>query len=202
MSFGLTNAPSIFMDLMNRIFKPFLDLFVVVFIDDILVYSRSKEDHEGHLRIVLQVLRDEKLFAKFRKCEFWLREVAFLGHVVSGEAIKFDPKKTEAVKNWPRPLSSSDIRSFRGLAGYYRRFVEGFSSISSPLTMLTQKKEKFQWSLDCEKSFQELKDRLNKAPVLTLPVGTDGFVVYCDASRVGLGCVPMQNGKVIAYASR
>src|SRR5688572_23431403 len=202
MSFGLTNAPAIFMDLMNRIFKPFLDLFVVVFIDDILVYSRSKEDHEGHLRIVLQVLRDEKLFAKFNKCEFWLREVAFLGHVVSGDGIKVDPKKTEAVKNWPRPLSSSDIRSFLGLAGYYRRFVEGFASISSPLTKLTQKKEKFQWSLDCEKSFQELKDRLTKAPVLTLPEGTDGFVVYCDASRVGLGCVLMQNGKVIAYASR
>ena len=129
MSFGLTNAPAIFMDLMNRIFKPFLDMFVVVFIDDILVYSRSKEAHEGHLRIVLHVLRDEKLYAKFSKCEFWLREVAFLGHVVSGEGVKVDPKKTEAVKNWPRPLSYSDIRSFLGLAGYYRRFVEGFASI-------------------------------------------------------------------------
>ena len=107
MSFGLTNAPAIFMDLMNRIFKPFLDTFVVVFIDDILVYSRSKEDHEGHLRIVLQVLRDEKLYAKFSKCEFCLREVAFFGHVVSGEGIKVDPKKTEVVKNWPRPLSST-----------------------------------------------------------------------------------------------
>ena len=126
----------------------------MVFIDDILVYSRSKEDHEGHLRIVLQVLRDEKLFAKFSKCEFWLREVAFLGHVVSGEGIKVDPKKTDAVKNWPRPLSSSDIRSFLGLAGYYRRFVEGFASISSPLSKLTQKMAKYQWSEACEKIFK------------------------------------------------
>ena len=110
------------------------------------------------MRIVLQVLRDEKLFAKFSKCEFWLREVAFLGHVVSGDGIKVDPKKTEAVKNWPRPLSSSDIRSFLGLAGYYRRFVEGFAFIYSPLTKLTQKKAKYQWSEACEKSFQELKD--------------------------------------------
>ena len=177
-------------------------MFVIVFIDDILVYSRNEEDHANHLRIVLLVLRDRKLFAKFNKCEFWLRSVAFLGHVISGEGIMVDTKKTEAVKNWPRSLTSSYIRSFLGLVGYYRRFVEGFSSISSPLTKLTQKKEKFQWSLDCEKSFQELKDRLTKAPVLTLPEGTNGFVVYCDASRVGLGCVLMQNGKVIAYASR
>ena len=120
----------------------------------------------------------------------------------SGEGIMVDPKKTEAVKKWPRRLTASDIRSFLGLAGYYCRFVEGFSSISSPLTKLTQKKEKFQWSLDCEKSFQEFKDRFTKAPVLTLPEGTNGFVVYCDASRVGLGCVLMQNCKVIAYASR
>ena len=122
--------------------------------------------------------------------------------MVSGEGIKVDPKKTEAVKNWPRPLSSSDIRSFLGLAGYYRRFVEGFASISSPLTKLTQKKAKYQWSEACEKSFQELKDRLASAAILTLPEGKDGFVLYCDASHMGLGCVLMQHGKVIAYASR
>ena len=144
-------------------------------------------------------MRDERFYAKLSKCEFWLREVAFLGHVVSGEGIKVDPKKTEAVKNWPRPLSSSDIRSFLGLAGYYRRFVESFASISSPLT---QKKAKYQWSEACEKSFQELKDRLTSAPILALPEGNEGFVVYCDASRVGLGCVLMQHGKFIAYASR
>ncbi|WMV32801.1 hypothetical protein MTR67_026186 [Solanum verrucosum] len=202
MSFGLTNAPAIFMDLMNRIFKPHLDSFVVVFIDDILIYSHSEEEHMGHLRVVLQRLREEKLYAKYEKCEFWLREVAFLGHVVSGDGIKVDPKKTDVIRNWPRPLTPSDIRSFLGLAGYYRRFVNGFSSIASSMTKLTQKKAKFEWTDECERSFQTLKDKLVSAPILSLPDGLEGFVVYCDASRVGLGCVLMQNGKVIAYASR
>ncbi|KAH0669077.1 hypothetical protein KY289_023570 [Solanum tuberosum] len=202
MSFGLTNALAIFMDLMNRIFKPYLDSFVVVFIDDTLIYSHSEEEHMGHLRVVLQRLREEKLYAKYEKCEFWLREVAFLGHVVSGDGIKVDPKKTDVIRNWPRPLTPSDIRSFLGLAGYYRRFVSGFSSIASPMTKLTQKKAKFEWTDECERSFQTLKDKLVSAPILSLPDGLEGFVVYCDASRVGLGCVLMQNGKVIAYASR
>ncbi|XP_070013395.1 uncharacterized mitochondrial protein AtMg00860-like [Nicotiana sylvestris] len=202
MSFGLTNAPAAFMDFMNRVFKPYLDLFVIVFIDDILIYSRSETNHAEHLRIVLQTLQDHKLYAKFSKCEFWLKSVAFLGHIISGEGEKVDSQKIEAVKNWPRPTSVSDIRSFLGLVGYYRRFVEGFSSISSPLTRLTQKKVKFQWSDACEKSFEELKKRLTSAPVLTLPEGNEGFVVYCDASGVGLGCVLMHHGKVIAYASR
>ncbi|WMV58989.1 hypothetical protein MTR67_052374, partial [Solanum verrucosum] len=202
MSFGLTNAPAIFMDLMNRIFKPYLDSFVVVFIDDILIYSHSEEEHMGHLRVVLERLREEKLYAKYEKCEFWLKEVAFLGHVVLGDGIKVDPKKTDVIRNWPRPLTPSDIRSVLGLAGYYRRFVNGFSSIASPMTKLTQKKAKFEWTDECERSFQTLKDKLVSAPILSLPDGLEGFVVYCDASRVGLGCVLMQNGKVIAYASR
>uniref|UniRef100_A0A0V0HH59 Putative ovule protein n=1 Tax=Solanum chacoense TaxID=4108 RepID=A0A0V0HH59_SOLCH len=156
----------------------------------------------GPLGCVLQVLKDHQLYSKFSKCEFWLRSIDFLGHIVSSNGIKVDPKKTDAVKGWPRPLTPTDIRSFLGLTGYYRRFVEDFSSIASPLTALTQKKTKFVWSEACEKSFQELKDRLTSASVLTLSEGTDGFVVYCDASRVGLGCVLMQHGKVIAYASR
>ncbi|WMV24317.1 hypothetical protein MTR67_017702 [Solanum verrucosum] len=202
MSFGLNNTPTAFMDLMNRVFIQYLDMFVIVFVDDILIYSRSENEHIDHLRIVLQILNDQQLYAKFSKCEFWLRSVAFLGHIVSSKGIEVDPKKTEAVKSWPRPLSPTDIRSFLGLADYYRRFVEGFSSIASPLTSLTQKKAKFLWSKACEKSFQELKDRLTSTLVLTLLEGTDGFVVYCDASKVGLGCVLMKNGKVIAYASR
>ncbi|WMV43384.1 hypothetical protein MTR67_036769 [Solanum verrucosum] len=202
MSFGLTNALVAFMDLMNRVFKQYLDLFVIVFIDDILIYSRNEEEHASHLRVVLQTLKDHQLFAKFNKCEFWLQSVAFLGHIVSSEGIRVDSQKIETVKQWPRPTSATDIRSFLGLAGYYRQFVEGFSSIASPLTKLTQKKVKFQWSDDCEKSFAELKTRLTTAPVLTLPEGSDGYVIYCDASRVGLGCVLMQRGKVIAYASR
>ena len=131
MSFGLTNAPAAFMELMNRVFRPYLDLFVIVFIDDILIYSRSQEEHEKHLRVVLQTLKDSQLYAKFSKCEFWLSSVAFLGHVVSAAGIQVDPKKIEAVKNWPRPASATDIQSFLGLAGYYHRFVEGFLSIAA-----------------------------------------------------------------------
>ncbi|KAH0709559.1 hypothetical protein KY284_010986 [Solanum tuberosum] len=202
MSFGLTNAPTTFMDLMNRVFKQYLDLFVIVFIDDILIYSWNEEEHASHLRVVLQTLKDRQLFTKFNKCEFWLQSVAFLGHIVSSEGIRVDSQKIEAVKQWPIPTSAIDIRSFLGLAGYYRRFVEGFSSIASPLTRLTPKKVKFQWSDDCEKSFAELKTRLTTTLVLTLPEGSDGYVIYCDASRVGLGCVLMQRGKVIAYPSR
>ncbi|KAH0669442.1 hypothetical protein KY285_023604 [Solanum tuberosum] len=178
MSFGLTNAPAAFMDLMNRLFRQYLDSFVIVFIDDILIYSRSEGDHMKHLRIVLQVLKDHQLYAKFSKYDFWLRLVAFLGHIVLSMGIEVDPKKTDEVKSWPRPLTPIDIRT------------------------LTQKKVKFVWSEACEKSFQELKDKLTSAPMLTLPKGTNGFVVYCDTSRVGLGCVLMQYGKVIAYASR
>ncbi|KAL5578492.1 hypothetical protein UlMin_020191 [Ulmus minor] len=127
MSFGLTNAPAAFMDLMNRVFKEFLDRFVIVFIDDILVYSKSAEEHEEHLRLILQTLRDHQLFAKFKKCEFWLNQ----------DGIAVDPSKVEAVENWKPPSNASEVRSFLGLAGYYRRFVEGFSRIAMPLTNLT-----------------------------------------------------------------
>ncbi|KAL5565172.1 hypothetical protein UlMin_028336 [Ulmus minor] len=202
MPFGLTNAPAAFMDLMNRIFKEYLDQFVIVFIDDILIYSRSKEEHERHLRTILQTLREKKLFAKFKKCEFWLENVSFLGHIISKEGIAVDPGKIEAIKNWPTLTNVKEVRSFLGLAGYYRRFVEGFSKIASPLTQLTRKNVKFQWSDERERSFQELKKRLITAPILTIPDGNEGMVVYSDASKMGLGCVLMQHGKVIAYASR
>ena len=202
MSFGLTNAPAAFMDMMNRVFKEYLDHFVVVFIDDILIYSKSREDHEQHLRLILQKLREYKLYAKLKKCEFWLKEVAFLGHVVSSHGISVDPAKIEAIQSWEQPKSVTEVRSFLGLAGYYRRFVEGFSRIATPLTQLTRKDTKFGWSEECEKSFQELKRRLISAPVLTIPSGSEGFVIYSDASGKGLGCVLMQHGKVIVYTSR
>nr|GFA03416.1 reverse transcriptase [Tanacetum cinerariifolium] len=202
MPFGLTNALAVFMDLMNRIFHEFLIKFVIVFIDDIIVFSKSKEEHEDYLRTVLQTLRQKKLYVKFSKCEFWLSSVAFLGHIVSAEGITMDPAKVEAITKWPRPTSVTEVRSFLGLAGYYRRFVEGFSRLSLPLTKLMRKGEKFVWNEEQEKSFEELKQRLVSAPVLTLPSGSGGFQIYSDASKKGLGCVLMQHGKVIAYASR
>ncbi|KAD6453055.1 hypothetical protein E3N88_07760 [Mikania micrantha] len=202
MPFGLTNAPAVFMDLMNRVFHDFLDKFVIVFIDDILVYSKSKKEHEEHLRAVLEILRQKKLYAKFSKCDFWLDKVAFLGHVISAEGIMMDPAKVEAITKWPVPTSVTEIRSFLGLAGYYRRFVEGFSKIVLPLTQLLRKGVKYSWNDEREKSFQELKKRLVSAPILSLPSGTGGYQIYSDASKKGLGCVLMQHGKVIAYASR
>ncbi|GJV33683.1 putative reverse transcriptase domain-containing protein [Tanacetum coccineum] len=202
MPFGLTNAPAVFMDLMNRVCKPYLDKFVIVFIDDILIYSKSKEEHEVHLRLVLELLRKEKLYAKFSKCEFWLQEVHFLGHVVNQNGIHVDPSKIEAVKNWKAPTTPSEIRSFLGLAGYYRRFIANFSKIAKPLTSLTQKNQKYVWGVEQEEAFQTLKNNLCEAPILSLPDRVEDFVVYCDASNQGLGCVLMQRNKVIAYASR
>ncbi|GJX31916.1 retrotransposon protein, putative, ty3-gypsy subclass [Tanacetum coccineum] len=173
MPFGLTNAPTVFMDLMNRVCRPYLDKFVIVFIDDILIYSKTQEEHVECLRLVLGLLKEEKLYAKFSKCEFWLREVQFLGHVINGNGIHVDPSKIEGVKNWKAPRTPTEVRSFLGLAGYYRRFIENFS-----------------------------KDKLCNAPVLSLLNGPKDFMVYYDASGIGLGFVLMQRGKVIAYASR
>ncbi|GJX52233.1 putative reverse transcriptase domain-containing protein [Tanacetum coccineum] len=141
MPFGLTNAPAVFMDLMNRVCKPYLDKFVIVFIDDILIYSRNEEEHASHLRIILELLRKEKLYAKFSKCDFWIHIVQFLGHLIDNQGLHVDPAKIEAVKNWTSPTTPTEVRQFLGLAGYYRRFIEGFSKIAKPLTKLTQKKQ-------------------------------------------------------------
>jgi hypothetical protein len=169
MSFRLTNAPAYFMNLMNRVFMKEIDKFVVVFIDDILVYSKSVEEHEQHLRVVLGKLREHKLYAKFSKCEFWLEKISFLGHILTAEGVAVDPGKVETVSNWRQPTNVSEIRSFLGLAGYYRRFIEVFSKIARPMTELLKKEKKFNWTESCEKSFQELKRRLTTALVLTLP---------------------------------
>jgi hypothetical protein len=200
-SFGLTNAPAYFMNLMNKVFMEELDRFVVVFIDDILIYSETAEEHEEHLRIVLERLRQQKLYAKFSKCKFWMEKVTFLGHVLSAEGIVVDPSKVESVTKWEQPLNVKDVRSFLRMAGYYRRFIENFSKIAKSMTKLLKNNSKFEWSEACEKSFQELKRRLTTGPVLTLPDIKKDFVVYCDASRQGLSCVLMQEGKVVAYAS-
>nr|AAD37020.1 putative retroelement pol polyprotein [Arabidopsis thaliana] len=202
MPFGLTNAPAAFMKMMNGVFRDFLDEFVIIFIDDILVHSKSWEAHQEHLRAVLERLREHELFAKLSKFSFWQRSVGFLGHVISDQGVSVDPEKIRSIKEWPRPRNATEIRSFLGLAGYYRRFVMSFASMAQPLTRLTGKDTAFNWSDECEKSFLELKAMLINAPVLVLPEEGEPYTVYTDASIVGLGCVLMQKGSVIAYASR
>ncbi|GJU89953.1 putative reverse transcriptase domain-containing protein [Tanacetum coccineum] len=172
MPFGLTNAPAVFMDLMNRVCKPYIDKFVIVFIDDILVYSKDEEEHGKHLKIILELLRKERLYTKFSKCDFWLDSAA--------------------------PMTPTEVRQFLGLAGYYQRFVEGFSMISKPLTKLTQKYKKYEWGKEEDEAFQLLKQKLCSALILALPEGTEDFMVYCDVSLKGYGAVLMQREKVIA----
>ncbi|GJW69770.1 putative reverse transcriptase domain-containing protein, partial [Tanacetum coccineum] len=169
MPFGLTNAPAVFMDLMNRVCRPYLDKFVIVFIDDILIYSKTKEEHDVHLRLILELLKKEELYAKFSKCDFWLSKVQFLGHVIDSEGIHVDPAKIESIKDWESPKTPTEIRQFLGLAGYYRRFIEGFSKISKPMTKLTQKSVKFNWGEKEETAFQTLKQKFGYAPILALP---------------------------------
>ncbi|KAA3480560.1 DNA/RNA polymerases superfamily protein [Gossypium australe] len=184
MPFGLTNALAAFMDMMNRVFQQYLDQFVVVFIDDILVYSKSEEEHDVHLGAVLQILREKQLYAKFT------------------EGNRVDPRKIEAVLDWKPPKSVAEIWSFLGLAGYYRRFLEGFSLIAAPMTKLLRKGVPFVWTEKQQGSFDKLKKILTEAPVLIQPEAGKEFAVYCDASHTGLGCVLVQEGKVVAYASR
>ncbi|GKF04166.1 putative reverse transcriptase domain-containing protein [Tanacetum coccineum] len=161
MPFGLTNAPAVFMDLMNRVCKPYLDKFVIVFINDILIYSKDEREHE------------EKLYAKFSKCEFWILKVQFLGHVIDSRGIHVDPAKIESIKDWASPKTPTEIRQFLGLAGYYRRFIEGFSKIAKSMTKLTQKGIKFDWGEKEENAFQLIKQKLCSAPILALPEGSD-----------------------------
>ncbi|GJT59630.1 putative reverse transcriptase domain-containing protein [Tanacetum coccineum] len=172
MPFGLTNAPTVFMDLMNR------------------------EEHELHLKIGLELLKKEKLFSKFSKCEFWLQEVHFIGYVVNNNDIHVESSKIEVMKNWKVPKTPSEIRSFLGLAGYYQRFIMNFSKIAKTLTSLTQRDQKYKWGVEQEEAFQKLKHNLCNAPILSLPDGIEDFVVFCDASNQGLGCILIQRGKV------
>ncbi|GJS44780.1 putative reverse transcriptase domain-containing protein [Tanacetum coccineum] len=202
MTFGLTNASDIFMDLINRVCRPMLDKSVIVFIDDILVYSKNKKEHEVHLQEILETLRKERLYAKFSKCEFWLQEVQFIDHVINSKGRKVDPAKIEAVMNWQAPKNVGKIQSFLGLAGYYRRFIQDFSKIAFSLTKLTKKNTPLVWSKEQEEAFVTLRKKLCKASILVLSEGTEDMIVYSDASYSGLGCVLMQCGKVIAYASR
>ncbi|GJY62448.1 putative reverse transcriptase domain-containing protein, partial [Tanacetum coccineum] len=201
MLFGLTNAPAVFMNLMNRVCKSYLDKFVIVFIDDILIYSKSKQEHEKHLKLILELLKKEQLYAKFSKCEFWIPKLQFLGHVIDSQGIHVDPAKIESIKDWASPKTATEIHQFLGLAGYYRRFIKGFSKIAKPMTKLTQKKVKFDWGDKEKTTFQLIKKKLCSAPILALPEGSEDFIAYCNASIKGLGTMLMQREKVIAYAS-
>jgi hypothetical protein len=187
---------------MNSVFMTELDKFVVVFIDDILIYSKNEKEHAKHLRIVLHRFRDHKLYIKFSKCEFWLDSVKFLGHTISKDGISVDPSKVQEVMDWKPPKSIHQIRSFLGLVGYYHRFIPDFSRIAKPMTELLKKGVKFVWSEVCEKAFPILRQHLTSAPVLVQPDNSKPFEVFYDVSGTGLGCVLMQEGRVIAYASR
>jgi hypothetical protein len=202
MSFGLTNAPANFIYLMNKVFMEYLDKFVMVFINDILDYSRSEEELEEKHHLVLQKHEDLRLYAKLSKCEFWLKQVSFFGHIILKGGISMDPSKVQDVLGWNAPMSVDDIRSFLGLARFYRRFIEGFSKISKPMIELLEKDKKFKWTLADEASFYELKKRQTTAPILVVPDMENSFSIYCNASGQGLGCVLMQDGHVVAYTSQ
>ncbi|GKC95434.1 putative reverse transcriptase domain-containing protein [Tanacetum coccineum] len=153
MPFGLTNTPAVFIDLVNCVCKPFLDKFVIVFIEDILIYSKNKKEYEEHLKAVLELLKKEKLYAKFSKCEFWIPKVQFLSHVIYSQGIHMDPAKIKSIKDWESPKTPTEIRQFLGLTGYYRRFIKGFSKIAKLMTKLTQKGVKFDWGDKQEAAF-------------------------------------------------
>ena len=201
MPFGLTNAPSTFMRLMNHVLRPFIGKFVVVYFDDILIYSRSTEEHVSHLRQVFIVLRREKLYANIDKCHFCTDHVVFLGFVVSASGVQVDEEKVKVIQEWPTPTNAAQVRSFHGLAGFYRRFVKDFSTIAAPLTAVIKKHVGFKWGQSQEEAFQSIKAKLTNPPLLALPNFDKPFEVECDASGMGIGAVLMQDKRPIAYFS-
>ncbi|KAL5738445.1 hypothetical protein ACOSP7_031206 [Xanthoceras sorbifolium] len=201
MPFGLTNAPSTFMRLMNHVLRAFIGQFVVVYFDDILIYSKNLDEHVVHLKSVLDVLRKEKLFANLKKCTFCTNKLVFLGFVVSAQGIQVDEEKVCAIQEWPSPTTIGNVRSFHGLASFYRRFVKDFSSLAAPLTEVIKKNVGFKWGEEQEKAFQLIKQKLTNAPLLSLPNFNKTFEIECDASGIGIGAVLMQEGRPIAYFS-
>ncbi|CAM8979409.1 unnamed protein product [Rhodiola kirilowii] len=201
MPFGLTNAPSTFMRLMNHILRPYICKFVVVYFDDILIYSTCLEDHLQHLEQVLKALRLENLYANLKKCTFCTDQVVFLGFVVSSQGLKVDEKKIKAIQDWPTPTTIGHVRSFHGLASFYRRFVKDFSIVATPLTSVIKKNVEIQMGSSTREAFNKLKDSLTHAPVLVLPNFEKTFDIKCDASGTGIGAVLTQGGKPVAYFS-
>ncbi|KAK8948956.1 hypothetical protein KSP39_PZI005193 [Platanthera zijinensis] len=202
MPFGLTNAPATFCTLMNRIFHPYLDQFVVVYLDDIVIYSNSMEEHVEHLRIIFQALRENELYVKRSKCTFGVEEVHFLGHVIGHGRLKMDAAKIQAIVDWEPPTKVTELRSFLGLANYYRRFIQGYSRRAAPLTDLLKKDKTWAWDEGCQQAFEDLKLAMSTEPVLSLPDFGKEFEVQTDASDFAIGGVLMQDGHPIAYESR
>jgi hypothetical protein len=192
MPFGLTNAPAVFMRLMNDVFRPLLDRCVVVFLDDILVFSKTHEEHEQHLRQVFDLLRKNKLYAKLSKCQFGSSEIEFLGHVIGADGIKPMQDKVTAIENWTAPTNVSEVRSFLGLTGYYRRFVRGYAAIALPLNQLTKNSVPFCWTNEAQTAFDALKKAVSTAPVLAMPNVDLPFLVTTDASNFAIGAVLSQ----------
>jgi transposase InsO family protein len=202
LSFGLTNAPATFQRVMNDVFSQFVGNFMVVYLDDILIYSKSAEEHEAHLRKVLETLREHKFYANKKKCEFFRSEIPFLGHIVGKDGVKVDPVKVAAVRNWTVPTDVRSLRGFLGLANYFRRFVQGFSTLVTPLTNLTRHSVVWKWTDNCQRAFDSVKVALTNAPVLASPDFEKPFEVVSDASGFGIGAVLLQEGRPIAFESR
>ncbi|PKU84723.1 putative mitochondrial protein [Dendrobium catenatum] len=200
MPFGVSNAPSTFMRLMNQVFRPLMNKCVVIYFDDILVYSSSVDLHLEHLRSVLDLLREQQLFANPKKCQYLTDKISFLGFIISSAGIEADPHKIEAIVQWPTPRSMTEVRQFHGLASFYRRFIRNFSSVAAPLTELL-KSEPFQWNPSAKEGFERLKEAISTAPVLALPDFNKAFEIDCDASNVGIGAVLSQHGHPIAFFS-
>jgi hypothetical protein len=202
LTFGLTNAPATFQSVMNGMLRPYVGNFVVVYLNDILIFSKTTKEHLSHLRQVLQTLRKTHFYANPKKCDFMKEEISFLGHRVSANGLKVDPEKVRAMADWKVPKDVHGVCSFLGLANYFRRFLEGYSKMVVPLTNLTRKDKRGEWTEECQEAFKKVKHALTNAPVLAPPKLGKPFKMVLDASGVGLGAVLLQDERPVAFESR